>query len=54
MSPSVLARNGIESVPAIDNTTIPYYEEVAGMTMISGTKDRDGRAFTFTMLPIIG
>lgn len=27
---------------AIDITTIPYYGDIAGMSMVSGTKDRDG------------
>jgi hypothetical protein len=39
---------------AIDITTIPYYGEVEGMPMVSGTKDRDGRAFKFATLSIIG
>ncbi|MDB2246151.1 transposase [Halorubrum ezzemoulense] len=38
----------------IDITTIPYYGEVEGMPMVSGTKDRDGRAFKFATLSIIG
>jgi len=39
---------------AIDITTIPYYGEVEGMSMVSGTKDRDGRAFKSATLSIIG
>ncbi|WP_049906820.1 transposase [Halorubrum tebenquichense] len=39
---------------AIDITTIPYYGEVEGMPMVSGTKDRDGRAFKFATLSVIG
>jgi hypothetical protein len=39
---------------AIDITTIPYYGDVQGMSMVSGTKDRDGRAFEFVTLSIIG
>ncbi|OYR85670.1 transposase, partial [Halorubrum ezzemoulense] len=39
---------------AIDITTIPYYGEVEEMPMVSGTKDRDGRAFKFATLSIIG
>jgi len=39
---------------AIDITTIPYYGEVDEMSMVSGTKDRDGRAFKFATLSIIG
>jgi len=35
---------------AIDITTIPYYGETAGMPMVSGTKDGEGRAFKFAML----
>jgi len=39
---------------AIDITTIPYYGDVEEMSMVSGTKDRDGRAFKFATLSIIG
>jgi len=39
---------------AIDITTIPYYGEVEEMPMVSGTKERDGRAFKFATLSIIG
>ena len=39
---------------AIDITAIPYYGEVEEMPMVSGTKDRDGRAFKFATLSIIG
>jgi len=39
---------------AIDITTIPYYGEVEEMPMVSGTKDRGGRAFKFATLSIIG
>nr|WP_199896998.1 hypothetical protein [Halarchaeum acidiphilum] len=39
---------------AIDITTIPYYGDVEGMPMVSGTKGRDGRAFKFATLSIIG
>ncbi|WP_049990589.1 transposase [Natrinema salifodinae] len=39
---------------AIDITTIPYYGDVEEMPMVSGTKDRDGRAFKFATLSIIG
>jgi hypothetical protein len=39
---------------AIDITTIPYYGDVERMPMVSGTKDRDGRAFKFATLSIIG
>ncbi|MYL16768.1 transposase [Halorubrum terrestre] len=39
---------------AIDITTIPYYGDVDGMSMVSGTKDRDSRAFKFATLSIIG
>ena len=39
---------------AIDITTIPYYGDVEEMPMVSGTKNRDGRAFKFATLSIIG
>ena len=39
---------------AIDITTIPYYGGVEEIPMVSGTKDRDGRAFKFATLSIIG
>lgn len=39
---------------AIDITTVPYYGDVEGMSMVSGTKDGEGRAFKFATLSIIG
>jgi hypothetical protein len=39
---------------AIDITPIPYYGDVEGMSMVSGTKDREVRAFKFATLSIIG
>jgi hypothetical protein len=39
---------------AIDITTIPYYGDTDEMPMVSGTKDREGRAFKFATLSIIG
>jgi len=39
---------------AIDITTIPYYGDVEGMSMVSGTKNTDVRAFKFATLSIIG
>jgi hypothetical protein len=39
---------------AIDITTIPYYGDVEGMSMVSGTKETDVRAFKFATLSIIG
>ncbi|MFC4552398.1 transposase [Halorussus sp. GCM10023401] len=39
---------------AIDVTTLPYYGDVEGMSMVSGTKDGDGRAFKFATLSIVG
>ncbi len=39
---------------AIDITTIPYYGDVEGMSMVSGTKDQERRAFKFATLSIIG
>lgn len=39
---------------AIDITTIPYYGDVKGMSMVSGTKDQERRAFKFATLSIIG
>jgi len=39
---------------AIDITTVPYYGEVDGMPMVSGTKEGDQRAFKFATLSIVG
>ncbi|WP_222913223.1 transposase [Natrinema sp. SYSU A 869] len=39
---------------AIDITTIPYYGDVEGMSMVSGTKNKDCRAFKFATISIIG
>ena len=39
---------------AIDITAIPYYGDTEEMPMVSGTKDRDSRAFKFATLSIIG
>lgn len=39
---------------AIDITTIPYYGDLEGISMISGTKDKEVRAFKFATLSIIG
>jgi hypothetical protein len=39
---------------ASDITTVPYYGDVEGMPMVSGTKDGEGRAFKFATLSIIG
>jgi hypothetical protein len=39
---------------AIDITTVPYYGEVDGMRMVSGTKEGDQRAFKFATLSIVG
>jgi len=39
---------------AIDITTIPYYGEMAEMSMVSGMKDGEGRAFKFATLSIVG
>jgi hypothetical protein len=39
---------------AIDITTIPYFGEVEGMPMVSGTQDGKGRAFKFATLSIVG
>jgi hypothetical protein len=39
---------------AIDITTVPYYGDVEGMSMVSGTKEKDRRAFKFATLSIIG
>lgn len=39
---------------AIDITTVPYYGDVEEMSMVSGTKDRKGRAFKFATLSIVG
>mgnify|MGYP000224074212 CR=1 FL=1 len=39
---------------AIDITTIPYYGDVEGMSMVSGTKEQERRAFKFATLSIVG
>jgi len=39
---------------AIDITTVPYYGNINEMPMVSGTKDREGHAFKFATLSIIG
>ena len=39
---------------AIDITTIPYYGDVEEMSMVSGIKNGEGRAFKFATLSIIG
>ncbi|WP_115891879.1 MULTISPECIES: transposase [Haloferax] len=39
---------------ALDITTVPYFGDVEGMSMVSGTKDGDGRAFKFATLSIVG
>lgn len=39
---------------AIDITTIPYYGDVDGMPMVSGTADGEGSAFKFATLSIVG
>ncbi|WP_284011333.1 transposase [Haloarcula pelagica] len=39
---------------AIDITTIPYYGDVEGMSMVSGTKEEEERAFKFATLSIVG
>jgi len=39
---------------AIDITTIPYYGEVESMSMVSGTKESEERAYKFATLSIIG
>lgn len=39
---------------AIDITTIPYYGDVKGMPMVSGTKEDHERAFKFATLSIVG
>lgn len=39
---------------ALDITTVPYFGDVEGMPMVSGTKDGDGRAFKFATLSIVG
>ncbi|AHZ22139.1 transposase [Haloferax mediterranei ATCC 33500] len=39
---------------ALDITTVPYFGNVEGMSMVSGTKDGEGRAFKFTTLSIVG
>lgn len=39
---------------AIDITTTRYFGNVEGMSMVSGTKDGEGRAFKFVTLSIVG
>ena len=39
---------------AIDITTIPYYGDVQGMSMVSGMKGEEERAFKFATLSIVG
>jgi hypothetical protein len=39
---------------AIDITTIPYYGDVEGMSMVSGVQGEEKRAFKFATLSIIG
>ena len=39
---------------AIDITTIPYYGDIGGMSLVNGTKEEDWRAFRFATLSIIG
>lgn len=39
---------------AIDITTVPYDGGVEEMSMVSGAKDNEGRAFTFVTVSIIG
>ena len=39
---------------AIDITTIPYYGDVDGMPMVSGTMNNEERAFKFASLSIVG
>ncbi|MDS0301330.1 transposase [Halogeometricum sp. S1BR25-6] len=39
---------------AIDITTIPYYGDVDGMPMVSGTMNNEERAFKFATLSIVG
>jgi hypothetical protein len=39
---------------ALDITTVPYFGNVEGMSMVSGTKDGDRRAFKFATLSIVG
>ena len=39
---------------ALDITTVPYYGDVEGMPMVSGTKDGERRAFKFATLSIVG
>ncbi|SEL78500.1 transposase [Haloferax larsenii] len=39
---------------ALDITTVPYFGNVEGMSMVSGTKDSDGHAFKFATLSIVG
>ena len=39
---------------AIDITTVPYYGDVAGMPMVSETKDGEKRTFNFAALSIVG
>jgi hypothetical protein len=39
---------------AIDITTVPYYGEVEGMPMVSGTMNPEEKAFKFATLSIVG
>jgi hypothetical protein len=39
---------------AIDITTIPYYGDLEGMSMVSGMKGEEERAFKFATLSIVG
>jgi hypothetical protein len=39
---------------AIDITTIPYYDDVEGMSMVSGMQGEEKRAFKFATLSIVG
>jgi hypothetical protein len=39
---------------AIDITTIPYYGDVEGMSMVSGVQGEERRAFKFATLSIVG
>jgi hypothetical protein len=39
---------------AIDITTIPYYGDVEGMSMVSGVQGEEKRAFKFATLSIVG
>jgi hypothetical protein len=38
----------------IDITTIPYYGDLEGMSMVSGMKGEEERAFKFATLSIVG